>query len=78
MSIEHAFTETIKSVLRKHFGAASNELFERSILLKYLNLKTRSANRGSKSRSGFASLYALYVLAEDYRAGGFDKTGDYS
>lgn len=78
MSIEHAFTETIKSVLRKHFGAASNELFERSILLQYLNLKTRSANRGSKSRSGFASLYALYVLAEDYRAGGFDKTGDYS
>lgn len=43
-----------------------------------MNIKTRSANRGSKSRSSFAALYALYVLIEDYVKGGFHKGGDYS
>jgi hypothetical protein len=76
--MEHAFTATIKAVLQKNFGAQADELFERSLLLQYLNLKTRSANRGSKSRSSFANLYALFVLAEDYLKGGFDKAGDYS
>ena len=76
--MEHSFTQTIKAVLQKNFGAQAEELFERSLLLQYINLKTRSANRGSKSRSSFANLYALYVLAEDYLKGGFDKVGDYS
>ena len=76
--MEHAFTATIKAVLQKNFGAQAEELFERSLLLQYLNIKTRAANRGSKSRSSFANLYALYVLAEDYLKGGFDKAGDYS
>jgi hypothetical protein len=76
--MEHAFTQTIKSVLKQHFGARAEELFEPSLLLQYLNIKTRSASRGSKSRSSFANLYALYVLAEDYLAGKFDTKGDYS
>jgi hypothetical protein len=76
--MEHTFTETIKTVLKKDFGAQADELLERSLLLQYLNIKTRAANRGSKSRSSFANLYALYVLAEDYLRGGFDKAGDYS
>jgi len=76
--MEYAFTQTIKIELQKHFGAQANELFERSLLLQYLNIKTRAANRGSKSRNSFANLYALYVLAEDYLRGGYDKTGDYS
>ena len=76
--MEHAFTATIKAVLQKNFGAQAEEFFERSLLLQYLNLKTRSANRGSKSRSSFANLYAIYVLAEDYLQGGFDKAADYS
>jgi hypothetical protein len=76
--MEHAFTATIKAVLQKNFGSQAGELFERSLLLQYLNIKTRAANRGSKSRSSFANLYALYVLAEDYLKGGFDKAGDYS
>lgn len=76
--MEHAFTTIIKAVLQKNFGAKADELFERSLLLQYINIKTRSVNRGSKSRSSFANLYALYVLAEDYLKGGFDKAGDYS
>src|SRR2546422_6596828 len=76
--MEHAFTATIKAALQKNFGAQADELFERSLLLQYLNIKTRSANRGSKSRASFANLYALYVLIEDYIAHGYGDHGDYS
>lgn len=41
----------------------------------YLNQKTKSAGRGSKSRGSFANHYALYVLVEDYIAKGFSPGG---
>lgn len=76
--MEHAFTQTIKDVLNRPFGAKADEIYQLSLLLQYINTKTRSANRGSKSRSSFANLYAIYVLVEDYLAGGYDAKGNYS
>jgi hypothetical protein len=76
--MENVFTETIKTVLKKHFGKNANDIFEKSQLIQYVNKKTRSANKGSKSRSSFANLYAIYVIIEDYIAKGYDKKGDYS
>ncbi len=76
--IEHAFTENIRQVLDHHFKAASVGILEKSELLQYINVKTKSANRGSKSRGSFANLYAIYVLVEDYIAKEFHKKGDYS
>ena len=72
--MNHPFTETILSILHDHFGDFSKSIFENSPLLQYLNVKTRSANRGSKARGAFANHYALYVLVEDYIKNGF--TGD--
>ncbi|MGH7990746.1 MAG: restriction endonuclease, partial [Limisphaerales bacterium] len=65
-------------MLNHRFGKKADEIYQLSLLLQYINLKTRAANRGSKSRSSFANLYALYVLIEDYLAGGFHRKGDYS
>ncbi|NLA41237.1 MAG: restriction endonuclease [Smithella sp.] len=76
--MEHDFTPVIRKILAKHFGEAAEDLFEKSPLLQYINLKTVSATRGSKARSSFANLYAIYVLAEDYIHHGFEKKGDYS
>jgi hypothetical protein len=76
--MEHAFTEKIKKILSAHFGKDSSDIFETSVLLKYLNIKTRSASRGSKSRASFANLYALYVLVEDYQKKGFGSKGNYN
>ena len=75
----HPFTEVILGILRRRFGDAADDLFEKSPLIQYLNIKTRSANRGSKARGAFANHYALYVLVEDYIAKGFlgDKKGQY-
>jgi hypothetical protein len=77
--MNHPFTEVILGVLRTKFGDSAAEVFERSPLLQYLNIKTRSANRGSKARGAFANHYALYVLVEDYIAKGHvaDKKGQY-
>jgi hypothetical protein len=69
--IKHAFTDTINRILNEDFGANAAQVFERSLLLQYLNLKTKSANKGSKSRGAFGNHYAIYVLIEDYIKAGF-------
>ena len=69
--MKHAFTNTILDILRGRFGDAAEDVFEKSPLLQYLNIKTRSANRGSKARGSFANHYALYVLVEDYISKGY-------
>ena len=70
--MKHPFTQVILEILQRRFGdAAAEDLFQKSPLLQYLNIKTRSANRGSKARGAFANHYALYVLVEDYIAKGY-------
>jgi hypothetical protein len=76
--MEHTFTSDIKQILKQEFGENADLIFEKSLLVQYLNEKTRSANRGSKARGSFANLYAIYVIIEDYIAKGFDIQGDYS
>lgn len=76
--MKHIFTETILQILKAFFGKQGKDLFERSQLLQYVNVKTRSATRGSKARGSFANLYAIYVLVEDYVQQDFDKKGNYA
>jgi len=76
--MEHPFTQNIKAILKKNFGKNSEIIFEKSLLIQYLNEKTRSVNRDSKARGSFANLYAIYVIIEDYIAKSYDKKGDYS
>ncbi|HOA10597.1 MAG TPA: restriction endonuclease [Tenuifilaceae bacterium] len=75
--MDNIFTANIKLVLAKQFGKNAQDIFDKSQLLQYINEKTRSANKGSKARSSFANLYAIYVILEDYIAKGYDKNGDY-
>lgn len=75
---EHSFTPYLKEILNKAFKDKSEDIYEKSLLLQYLNLKTKSANRGSKSRSSFANLYAIYVVVEDYINHSFHKNKEYS
>jgi hypothetical protein len=75
--MEHEFTKTIRQILDDRFGDVGHQLFNSSELLRYLNIKTKSASRGSKSRGSFANLYAIYVLVEDYIARDFNKNDGY-
>jgi hypothetical protein len=76
--MKHNFTNTIKEVLEKYFGKNSEQIFKNSELIQYLNIKTVSADRGSKSRGSFANIYAIYVLIEDYINNEYHKKGKYS
>jgi hypothetical protein len=67
----HAFTSEILSILQRRFGDEAEDIFRASPILGYLNYKTKSANRGSKSRGAFANHYALYVVIEDYIQKGY-------
>ena len=79
MKSNSGFTIVILTEIERIYGKAhAQEIFERSDLLKYLNIKMRSADRGSKSRGSFANIYAIFVLVEDYVANGFEKNGNYS
>jgi hypothetical protein len=74
----HNFTDTIISILDGVFEGYGEQILEESEIIRYLNIKTKAANRGSKSRAGFANHYAIYVLVEDYWKGGFAESEKYS
>lgn len=75
--MEHEFSKKIKELLSAHFGESSDKIFSESVLIQYLNIKTKSASKGSKSRGSFGNLYAIYVLVEDYVSKGFHEAGNY-
>lgn len=76
--MNHSFTAKIIEKVEHEFNGLGRTIFELSPLLQYINKKTKSANRGSKARSSFANLYALYVLIEDYVDKGYLEKGDYA
>lgn len=76
--MEHEFTKIIKQILAQNFSASGEQIFSASELIQYLNIKTKSANKGSKSRGSFANLYAIYVLVEDYLFKDFHQSEMYS
>jgi hypothetical protein len=75
--MEHIFTQQIRNILKEEFGEIEELIFNASPFIQYLNIKTKSASKGSKARSAFANHYAIYVLVEDYLNKGFDKSGEY-
>lgn len=76
-TVRHDFTKRILEILESHFDEYAKHLLDSSELLQYLNIKTKAANRGSKSRAGFANHYAIYVLVEDYINHGFHQKNGY-
>lgn len=76
LNVKHEFTKKIIGILKNNHPDFGVKLLQNSQLLQYLNIKTKAANRGSKSRAGFANHYAIYVLVEDYIKSGFlDNSG---
>jgi len=75
--VRHDFTDRIIKILESHFPGNGDRLLDESELIQYINIKTKAANRGSKSRAGFANHYAIYVLVEDYINNNFHESGDY-
>lgn len=77
-TVQHEFTQKIIEILNTYFPNQGSQILDSSELLQYLNIKTKAANRGSKSRAGLANHYAIYVLVEDYLNKRFHIQGSYS
>ena len=75
--IFHDFTNTILSQIKGNLKLDGRDVLQVSPLLEYINIKTKSANRGSKARGSFANLYAIYVLVEDYIKVVFENKKEY-
>lgn len=75
---QEEFRTKIINVLEDYFPDKGSTIFELSPIISYISIKTKSANRGSKSRGSFANLYAIYVLVEDYINQGHLESGNYS
>lgn len=75
---KHDFTGEIISIIDRNTNGNGERILNECEIIQYLNIKTKAANRGSKSRAGFANHYAIYVLVEDYINGGFDCLNSYS
>jgi hypothetical protein len=76
--VKHEFTKIIINQIEKDLNVNGEEIIQYAPILEYINIKTRSANRGSKSRGSFANLYAIYVLIEDYIKIVFEEKTNYS
>lgn len=76
--VKHEFTNEIINQIELDLKVKGEELIKFAPLLEYINIKTRSANKGSKSRGSFANLYAIYVLLEDYVKIVFEEKKNYS
>ena len=64
--LQHDFTKTIINILNKYFPGYGDIILSNSQLLQYINIKSKAANRGSKTRASYGNHYAIYVLIEDY------------
>lgn len=58
-TVQHEFTNKILQIINNYFPSQGSRVLKSSELLQYLNIKTKAANRGSKSRGGFANHYAI-------------------
>ena len=76
-SKNHSFSNKIIEILEEDFGEKNQDVFDKSFIIQYLNIKTRSADSGSKARGSFANIYAIYVLVEDYVKKEFHKKENY-
>ena len=45
MMTEHEFTQSIREVLTTHFNKDAEVILEASLLIQYINEKTKSANK---------------------------------
>ena len=65
--MEKTHKNFVLEILENHYKTEiAEKVFSSSFLIQYLDKKTRSVDRSSKSRASFANIYAIYVLVKDY------------
>lgn len=56
----------IKEILEKNYGDSWENFYNKSDLIKYLNLKSKAIHSDSKARRSLANWYAIYAILDSY------------
>lgn len=67
----------IINILEKHFPGRSLEIFKKSELIQYFNLKSNAIHGDSKARRSLANWYAIYSILHFYKEAGFINNDNY-
>ena len=57
----------IREIIEKEFGQKCDQVFDKSMLLQYLDMKMRAVHGDSKSRRSLANIYAIYSILHFYQ-----------
>ena len=70
----------IAQIVSKYYEeTTAKKILQGAYILQYLDNKTKSVDRSAKARGSFESIYAIYVLIEDYIKHGYTSNDlDYS
>ena len=70
--------EYIMNILEQYFPGRSQEIYDKSELIQYFNLKSNAIHGNSKSRRSLANWYAIYALLYYYKSEGFINNPEYN
>ncbi len=68
----------IINILEKHFPGRALEIYNKSELIKYFNLKSNAIHGNSKSRRSLANWYAIYSILHFYKENNFINNENYN
>lgn len=74
MKITESFIEVI---LRKDFPSDFQDIYDKSMLLQYLDKKMKAVHGDSKTRRSLANIYAIYSILHFYQNDFFNKPEKY-
>ncbi len=74
MKIKEKF---VLEILKENFPDNYNEIYEKSLLLQYLDKKMKAIERDSKARRSLGNIYAIYSILYYYQENYYNKRAEY-
>ena len=68
----------IMDIIRKHYPDNAIDIYRKSELIQYFNLKSNAIHGNSKTRRSLANWYAIYSLLHFYKEAGFINNPEYN
>lgn len=67
----------VREILEKHFPGQSQQIYEKSLLIQYLDKKSGAIHGTAKTRRSLANYYAIYSILNFYVDEFFDNPDEY-
>ena len=67
----------VLEILKENFPDNYNEIYEKSLLLQYLDKKMKAIERDSKARRSLGNIYAIYSILYYYQENYYNKRAEY-